>query len=1508
MYYNKPSMSRFKPKFKPIPPRVHIGMTDFDEDKINHLMTLAQSGEVSSIMSYLRESGLPGNVSKPDTGDTVLHFVLESPNIARDEKQHLVRLLVAEGADVNGANNEGITPLMIATKNQSKTLVNTLIGFGAYLPATDVMGRTALHYAILGKSSTCEPSRRERSLVKQGVEPPPDSSIALVEQEAADLLDAVLISANGLQMMDNISNAIGNMNRILPERVQQIRDEHIASVNEVAISGAIDAGARMALTDVNKRTRENIRKFMEGELDKSLKPMTTTAPNEKNWGPDNFEVIEFPPSGNQLAREVRESFTKMNNDATNLLGTSLNAIADLAGQFQLEFDRSQEQLAGVFRDNHRINYLGSYVRGGGVIPVPAESYRSRGFDNAGIIGLVLDFEGTLSTSVLLDQPENNLAAAPWDLAFDERETMVRLTDKELKKIDRRDVRPLRPSSFVVVKYYRDGRVPTADFVKLTGMDNDAIEDIMRSRDLVVDRDDPFHAALVAAPGVPARAGEDFMHILDDVRFVDAYGPADEPNIIVDTTDNSLTIDGAGLRPNFTILGRIGSYITELNGIVSAFRGILGDMTELPIAVLNGIQLVMAIKGEADRTTQMINQLDAGFQRRRKDEGDNGPAAWLFDHALGRIASIRKSIGTNVIQKLDTAYSHLLDLWRGCNMKLKAFNQVYMGELTRVAHPGSDVNDWMGYPDNHLRPLAELPGSLMEYLDLRNGTGSHSEWVLKMLENWVPTRDNNTMVSFARAVNVDPLPGFAVSAGSANLDGLVPMGQRPRVTAELDDARGWKAENGSFDLAPLTTAAGYNDFINTVVRVLGEHVDNFVLNQRSVLIGYAINAFNAPLIARLTPAFDMYPDDSQELVISSILLRAFDRALVRRIAEIAEKHATLLAREVFAGGDVDVDIDFDIGIANVRVPIKALEVRLDDVNPGLVRRLNKNMGSWFESDFILGSREKQSLIYTEPNTDYSTKGPIEDECYKLDLALMRDLLSRIDVPVNQRDTRGGTALHVAISRQHVGVVTMLLDHSAHVTDKFVDRRLVDEQDPLEHALELYNANNRLICSNNAEFFRLFYEPFNGDIKKMIKSNRSKGYKIPVQSMILLPMILIMYNEGFYRYSLMDGNWIDDLITESERAGIVDGSEWHEIPLIGEYMGAGVVNPDEMASKLEAMGLRRQRRSKRRGQIRRRVTQYADADEDGALSGNLPPHELYAQIEQEIYLPSRGRDSRGPGMGTRVEAELPEYTYPEYYHLTWARLVKNIGNKKNMRFFHPTLTKLEMMQIEAARFASNPDQLRNCVRVLKMIQKAYQNILMPSAQKYRELPPYLDNDTDGYINDVYYTSLYAVNSVLSLNFYFAIIKTVHEFLLRSSNASEAQSKISKLMNENHDTAAASDPKLLNYIRNEMTPVIVRRLMKIYKNEYEEDNMSSMPTIQTMMERVIEIVVDNPHLGLSSDSDSVLVKGLKEDLIPFYRDIYEKFIPLIKAMMDNYHRFIINDYRQLQIVILLMDKAIA
>jgi ankyrin repeat protein len=120
--------------------RDSIGMTP--------LHRAARDGNIEKLRELLEQGGADVNAQvrskeerSPEWGSTPLHYAV------RDGHIDVVRLLIEKGADVNAANDRGVTPLHRAIYNVQ--IAKLLLDAGAKVDAADERGETPLHWSAM---------------------------------------------------------------------------------------------------------------------------------------------------------------------------------------------------------------------------------------------------------------------------------------------------------------------------------------------------------------------------------------------------------------------------------------------------------------------------------------------------------------------------------------------------------------------------------------------------------------------------------------------------------------------------------------------------------------------------------------------------------------------------------------------------------------------------------------------------------------------------------------------------------------------------------------------------------------------------------------------------------------------------------------------------------------------------------------------------------------------------------------------------------------------------------------------------------------------------------------------------------------------------------------------------------------------------------------------------------------------------------------------------------------
>jgi len=102
--------------------------------------------------------------AKNNKGQTLLHVACMDDN---PDNTKLVTMLVEVGANVNGRDNQGRTPLFLAVSKKNNTdNVATLLANGAYVKVRDKQGKAPLHWAASGDIATIDMLLRKGASVR----------------------------------------------------------------------------------------------------------------------------------------------------------------------------------------------------------------------------------------------------------------------------------------------------------------------------------------------------------------------------------------------------------------------------------------------------------------------------------------------------------------------------------------------------------------------------------------------------------------------------------------------------------------------------------------------------------------------------------------------------------------------------------------------------------------------------------------------------------------------------------------------------------------------------------------------------------------------------------------------------------------------------------------------------------------------------------------------------------------------------------------------------------------------------------------------------------------------------------------------------------------------------------------------------------------------------------------------------------------------------------------------
>ncbi|XP_041377260.1 E3 ubiquitin-protein ligase MIB2-like [Gigantopelta aegis] len=124
-----------------------MGMRDSARNTgIQHLIKATIDGDVAKVRDIIAQN--PQVVNERHKGLSCLHIA------AHEGKLPIVKLLLEKKSDINATDDDGDTPLMVATFRKHTEIAEYLVRAGAQLDNTDNKGRTAVHNAAYTGQTT----------------------------------------------------------------------------------------------------------------------------------------------------------------------------------------------------------------------------------------------------------------------------------------------------------------------------------------------------------------------------------------------------------------------------------------------------------------------------------------------------------------------------------------------------------------------------------------------------------------------------------------------------------------------------------------------------------------------------------------------------------------------------------------------------------------------------------------------------------------------------------------------------------------------------------------------------------------------------------------------------------------------------------------------------------------------------------------------------------------------------------------------------------------------------------------------------------------------------------------------------------------------------------------------------------------------------------------------------------------------------------------------------------
>lgn len=640
---------------------------------------------------------------------------------------------------------------------------------------------------------------------------------------------------------------------------------------------------------------------------------------------------------------------------------------------------------------------------------------------------------------------------------------------------------------------------------------------------------------------------------------------------------------------------------------------------------------------------------------------------------------------------------------------------------------------------------------------------------------------------------------------------------------------------------------------------------------------------------------------------------------------------------------------------------------------------------------------------------------EEDCYIIDDRIIDLLGTRLDL-LNARDISGYTPLNYAVNTLHTGVIKKLVQKGAEVARTRVASR--SGVTPLGQANELYQQHLSFIYDHNSpanlnKFYKPILETMIKDLELNYKNNVMRYIDIifPMLLNLYNQMFYIYYQKYLNNWSREDRQAFENLLVQ---LNIVPKIEVAEVPLlnISDFRSVRhAISTDPLSRKSEqldkthmndALQISRLQHQidnlqKEIDELRNRATtdwkiqRYVNrlVAEQGNLraeiarftakttSTGVEISNVYqnletktAQITQDLITRTNNFIGSDKHLNVNSVTDLYQnvfdyvvndnsigrpiqYTGYEDFNLyqeIWTKYLESENlmlNVANLHFVAVVLqTKLAEMMTQ--------NQWSIVAPHLNLVNKLYDNILLPVVDDYRLLPKELNKQVNYVLTDVFDIMVHVVRYTICANMYQSVIKAITKYFM-AINPKEIERMgrgdimmmygdeknysdlIRKLVKRVVDfslpaptviavpptppapgtvpppvappaprvaptVAKNPDPRLERYIVFDMPKLLVKYQLQLFVDDVDPHRKIS--SLDQIFQPIIELLMNNPAIKIPEDSS--LIVNLKSNIFKYYNEIISTVIPMMQIILDNYNRYIINDSRLVDIMQTMTQKA--
>jgi ankyrin repeat protein len=1516
------AMSRFQSSFQPRPTpaylqKIHYPEQQIDNTIINKLFVSVEEGNIQKIKAEILSNNSTVNIINPETGESLLHIVIKSSNISKDQKKEIIKFLLQNSAPVMAPDKNNVTPLHLACKYQLSDVISLLFEYGADASVYDNQLMTPLHYLAQGYSVQCKSTRvkvKSQQLDSLIDKPILEKANKLIDELTNQLMIHMAANPNINIYLLHIKNTLSllNLNTIYYKDVQKEVKDVVDKFNNAI--GDPSKSPEQVKSDLEKTSydlKTSLERVILNKLNSCLSKTELKANTTDGWSPDGKDINKIL-SKKKDPKFIYDNRTKIKTNPVIQLRRTLGLVSDHVDSLYNLLRNINTEIGNIFWFN-----LGAAVNSAKPDDDANKDYlewdeitkllsdnRERKIPNLNIMENIdlIDIDKIPNIYIRPASSNPKIIREPVDTA----------TDKDMLKIATR-----HPISIDLGKI--------ADLKSTIGIKPKNIGIILKNSDLKYNEKVDYN--------------KDYK-INRSYQINLTYYSFSRIIYCFETIKNHMT----QLKKN-------------IENITNDYSHVYDELIAYSVAIIISINMnLMYINQELKKSDNDIANKIKELQQKftEKYQINTIDHAFYLDHASYRCQKILV-IMDNMSNKCKELYDNLQQLTSDFNLLIKDLNTNSGLNYIRSFHnnfaDGYAANNNRDNIDNiYLSPIQDLKKSSEPWEVLANNiiTPINIQYIKSLLFVHLPEITiYNKPVYVGKAPSVNAKIGYLSSVkdlNSLNFYQSLSYGSDNRKIEDLDSAD--KTRVGNIGImatdvfnknleksVSVPAIFGFEKLLDDHLNMIKYIILQLITAQVYEILKAGVQNTN---FEKAIYAYNKYirensihvdKDDNSLLYITVCgvvdgLINIYLKNWISNFAISATVEHLQDSSIIQFADDIKQKLGGDQVLLfgeNKGFKLHLNELYTDILNGNLIAKLPgfKNIDM---TGYIIENPEEAQNVSVLHNSSILVNA--ENSCFKIDSNIITsNIFDGKNYNINSKDKVGNSPIFYAIELQHPELIKGFINKGANVAVDGV--RNLQNLTPYEFSKLILQTHLSLLSENNVYTAT---KPIYDSIKEKIKNNPIFKNNVLRYSDIAIPMLLYMINHYLYlvaksypknlKYEELS-NIIKDMNVDLNNYPLLEQTNLNKMELQENPEQTALQNKKISMLEEQIIEVQNTIDNMTKDPVHDPEVLLAKQNELASLNNDLNTMKQFKQT----FIQTHNKNSID--IKTNIIKNISAKNFQNniikiYETIFWSSInntsdgaKRYYSNKLDLKTYtelwnsflkqnsHKTITNFHLcMNQYTTKLLTNINDLD--VSKLNNIRSIEQKVFKSTAKLYEDLPLEYNQNNNHVMKTMLDIIIHVMKHTLVLGFYNTIIKTTLKYL-KEMYPNESSDFLHNLLDQIISSGNTTESPLLRYIFGEMPTKLVKVTLQIFESEIDPDKKL---TNDVIFNRVIELLQANKAIQI--DNNTSLVKNIKTVLNPYFREYFELFIKELKSVVDNYMRYIITESKLVEIFAILQEQA--